>query len=204
MNKSKIIKTAKALDKLFRISRRIIFILAIVTVALLCILTIMNMVNPNSVIGSDFNIVHIGPLMLELAEEYAPNNNAILIYCWIVAAEAAAIIGVLCYSLGVIRKILAPMTQGNPFHPAVGKEIRKLAFASLAIGIIQNIMSVAEVLNVLNIFDLNALIQDSQVNSITSNFHLDLNFIVVFFVLLLISYIFHYGEELQKLSDETL
>ena len=119
-------------------------------------------------------------------------------------AAAVVFVAVLFYAIGVIRKILAPMTQGDPFHPTVGREIRRLAFASLAIGIIQNAMSAVEVFSVLHIFDMNALLQGSKIQSVTSNFNFELSFIVVFFVLLLMSYIFQYGEGLQKLSDETL
>ena len=134
----------------------------------------------------------------------APDHNAFLLYAWIMTAAAVAIIAVVCYAIRIIRRILAPMTQGNPFHPTVGKEIRRLAFASLIIGVIQNIMSAVETLNMLRVFDLNTLFQNSQIQSVTANFRFDLGFLVVFFVLLLMSHIFTYGEELQKLSDETL
>lgn len=204
MEREKMIKTAKALDKLFRILQRIIIICAAVSVVVIGIFTVINAIGLNSTIGTDFHSVDIGPLTLELAEEVAPDNNAILIYAWTMAAAAIAIIAVGCYTISIIRKILAPMTQGDPFHPTVGKEIRRLAFASLVIGIIQNIMGVVETLSMPHIFHLDTLLQDSQIRSVTANFRYDLSFIVVFFVLLLMSYIFHYGEELQKLSDETL
>lgn len=204
MEREKMIKTAKALDKLFRILQRIIIICAAVSVVVIGIFTVINAIGLNSAIGTDFHSVDIGPLTLELAEEVAPDNNAILIYAWTMAAAAIAIIAVGCYTISIIRKILAPMTQGDPFHPTVGKEIRRLAFASLVIGIIQNIMGVVETLSMPHIFHLDTLLQDSQIRSVTTNFSYDLSFIVVFFVLLLMSYIFHYGEELQKLSDETL
>ena len=204
MEREKMIKTAKALDKLFRILQRIIIICAAVSVVVIGIFTVINAIGLNSTIGTDFHSVDIGPLTLELAEEVAPDNNAILIYAWTMAAAAIAIIAVGCYAIGIIRKILAPMTQGDPFHPVVGKEIRRLAFASLVIGIVQNIMGAAETLSMLHIFHLNTLLLDSQIQSVTANFRYDVSFIVVFFVLLLMSYIFHYGEELQKLSDETL
>lgn len=204
MKKEKMMKTARTLDKVFKILQRAAVICAAVSVAVLGVLTVMNAINPNSVIGTNSNLVDIGPLTFELTEEAAPDNNGILIYAWIMVAAAIAIIAVVCYAIRIIRRILAPMVQGDPFHPAVGKEIRRLAFASLAIGIIQNIMGVAETLNVLHIFDLNALLQNSQIQSITANYRYDLSFILVFLVLLLMSHIFHYGEELQKLSDETL
>ncbi len=204
MKTGKMVNTAKALDKVFRILQRVIIICAAVSVIVLGIFTLMNAVNHNAVIGTDFNVVNIGPLTFELAEEIVPGNNAILIYAWIMAAAAIAFIAIVCYALGVFRKILKPMTEGNPFAPFVSNEIRKLAFASLAIGVVCNVMAFIEALNVILVFDLNSLLQDSQIQSVNVNFHFDVTFVIVFFVLLLVSYIFRYGEELQKLSDETL
>lgn len=202
MEKEKMVRTAKTLDKVCKVLIRIIIICAAVGVIILGILTVMNAVGCNTAIGTNFNQVDIGPLTLELTEE--ADNNAILLHAWIMVATAIAVIAVVCYAIGIVRKILAPMTQGDPFHPTVGKEIRRLAFASLAIGIIQNIISAAEAFNVLRVFDLNALLQNSRIQSVTANFHFELSFIAVFLVLLLMSHIFQYGEELQKLSDETL
>lgn len=203
MEKEKLVKTAKALDTVFKVLEKIILICAVACVVVVGIITVINVVDPNTAIGTDFS-VDIGPLTFELTEEAVPDNNAVLINTWIMVATAVVIAAAGCYAFRIIRKILAPMTQGNPFHPTVGKEIRKLAFASLAIGILLNIISAAEVFNAFHTFNLNALLQNSQIQSISADYGFDISFVVGFFVLLLMSYIFHYGEELQKLSDETL
>lgn len=198
MKKEKMIKTAKALDTVFKILKGIILICAAIFVAILGIFTIVNFVAPHSMIVKDFSLVYMGPRISELTGEMTHDNSGFLIYAWIMVAAAIAIIFVVCYAISIIRKILAPMTQGNPFHPSVGKEIRRLAFASLIIGIIRNIMGVVETLN-LHIFLLHGPAESN-----TANFLFDLSFLMIFFTLLLMSYIFQYGEELQKLSDETL
>ncbi len=200
MEKEKMVRTAKALDTVFRILKIIVIICAIVGVAVLGIVTVVDLISSDSVIV----MVDIGPFTFKLAEEAAPDNGAVLIYVWLMMAAAVAVIAVVCYAIGIIRKILAPMTEGNPFDPTVGKDIRRLAFACLAIGLIKNIMSAAEVFCALNIYDLNALLQNSRIQSVTAAFRCDLSYVAVFFVLLLMSHIFHYGAELQRLSDETL
>ncbi len=204
MEKGKMVKTAKALDTVFKILIVLIRIGIIACVAVPGIFTVVYFIHPELLTVTAFDLLEIGPLTLKLAEGVTLSNHALLLYVWITVAAAAAPIAVVYYALHVIRKILAPMTQGNPFHPAVGKEIRKLAFASLAIGIIQNIVIAVETYHTLHTFNLNALLQNSQIQSITASFDFDLSAVVVFFVLLLMSYIFQYGEELQKLSDETL
>lgn len=204
MAREKIARTAKGLDKALRIIRGIILVGAVVCAAVLGVFTVVNVVSHGSTAVGNYSAVDIGPLTFALTGEVAPDHNAFLLYAWIMTAAAVAIIAVVCYAIHIIRRILAPMTQGNPFHPTVGKEIRRLAFASLIIGVIQNIMGAVETLNMLRVFDLNTLLQNSQIQSVTANFRYDLGFFVVFFVLLLMSHIFTYGEELQKLSDETL
>ena len=47
-------------------------------------------------------------------------------------------------------------------------------------------------------------VKEGTIQSITSNYQIDLTFLVLFFILLLVSYIFRYGEELQQQVDETL
>ncbi len=205
MKKEKMVKIAKALDTLFKVLKRIIVICAAVCVAILGIFTIMSFSDPHFEMGKYFRLIYMGSPAFVLPSEITLNNSAILIYAWIMVAAAIAIIFVICYAISILRKILAPMTQGNPFHPTVGTEIRKLAFASLIIGIIRNVMGVVETLNMFNIFHLDIFLLNRQIEPNTVNvICFDPGFLIVFFILLLMSYIFQYGEELQKLSDETL
>ena len=53
-------------------------------------------------------------------------------------------------------------------------------------------------------YQLERIVDGKQILSVTPEYQLELGFLVVFFVFLLASYIFHYGAELQQLSDETL
>lgn len=202
MQHQKMIKMAKVLGKVFGILQRLTVLCAAVAMILLSVFTIVNAVNPDFIAGADLGSVHIGALTFAFSGGMMP--NAILIYVWIMVVGAIAYIAVLYYVLGVFRRILKPMADGNPFAPFVSDEIRKLAFSGLAIGVISNLMTFMETLAAVRIFDLSSLLQSSQVQNVSVNFHFDATFVILFFVLLLVSYIFRYGEELQKLSDETL
>ncbi len=204
MKMEKMVRTAKTLDKVFKILQWVGMICAAVTALVLGIVTVMNAIDPDSFIGTAFHAVDIGPLTFQLAEEAAPDSSTILRYIWILAAAAIAFVAILCYVLGILRRILKPMTQGRPFAPFVSKEIRRLAFASLAVGVIYNVMSALETWGAIRFLDLTSLLQNSQIRSVTANFSCDVTFVIAFLVLLLVSYIFQYGEELQKESDETL
>jgi len=204
MNIEKLARTAGKLDVLFRVLRKIMFICAIALVCVMCVLTIVNFINPEAKIGEDFNLVDIGPVTFELAEELEPDNRTILIYAWIYTALGLAAAAVVYISLGLVRKILEPMAHGLPFHRDTASHIKKLGFCCLALGIAQNIGGVVEAVTAMNTFDLNNLIDSGTIHSITLNVQFDLTFIVVFFILLLLSYVFAYGSELQQLSDETV
>ncbi len=204
MEKGKMVKTAKVLNRIFKILQVIYLICAIFCVYVAVDFTVFYCDHPNAMIRADHSPLDIGPLTFAFTERVSLNTDGQMLYLWIMVAEAVVLIAILYYALRVIRKILAPMTKGDPFHPTVGKEIRKLAFASLAIGIIENIVGVSVAYISLHMFNLDTLLLNDQIQSVTANYSFDLSAFVMFFVLLLISYIFRYGEELQKLSDETL
>lgn len=204
MKNEKMIKTSKALERVFRILQCSIVICVAAGVFVLGIFTVMYATNRDAIMGAAFRSIDIGTLTLELTEEAAPSSRVTLLGTWLSMISAIAFVLTLHYALGVFRKILKPMTEGNPFAPCVSKEIRKLAFASLAVGVIRNGTEFVETLGAARIFDLNRLIQNSQIQAVTVNSQFDMTFVLAFFVLLLVSYIFRYGEELQKLSDETL
>lgn len=204
----KLTKTAKNLDTFFKVLQNIIKVAMIVVVCVLLCLTIANAVNPDAVIANGSYKIGIGSLSINLTEEYSvADNNMILIYAWIAAGLAIVAVAAIYYAIGQIRKILQPMMEGNPFHHTVSENIRKMAFVSIVLGIVANVASYLETLSALNMLEqinIQELVKDGKIESVTANFNMDVTFIVVFFLLLLVSYIFRYGETLQKQVDETL
>ena len=204
----KLMKTAKKLDTFFKVAQRFMKVTMIVVVCVLGVLTIANIVNPNAIIANGFYSVDIGPLTIKLTEGYSPkDNNMVLFYAWIIIGIAAIAVVAIHYAFGQIRKILQPMSEGNPFHPTVSMNIRKVAYASVVLGIVANIASFVETFIALRMIEsLNLLqhVQEGTIQSVTANYRFDTTFVVVFFILLLMSYIFCYGEELQQQVDETL
>ena len=54
------------------------------------------------------------------------------------------------------------------------------------------------------VFDLPALLISEKITHVGGMFHVDLSFLVYWAILMLLSYVFRYGEQLQLLDDETL
>ena len=204
MELKKLSSTAGKLNVFFKVLQKILVVTTIVAACVLAVLTIANVVDPGTVIGTELNVVDIGPISIELVEEHTPSNTRILAYAWIYAGLGALCAAVICLGLGYIRKILMPMAEGRPFHADTSRYLKKLAVLSLVLGIAQNVGGAVEAFSALRSFGLDKLVESGIIRSVTINYTLELGFIVVFFVLLLMSYIFAYGAQLQQLSDETL
>ena len=197
--------TAKKLDKVLEIVHIVFGALAIaciVGVALIAAAYILKW-DP-STIGTGYENFDIGFLELTVAEAYAPNK-------WLVLLQAAITLAVSCRLLydsrrgvGYIREILHPMTEEKPFDTIVSTNLKKLARLSINLGILYNIILLSEQILTVFVYDLPGLLISEKIAHVGGMFQVDLTFVVYWAVLLLLSYIFRYGEQLQQLSDETL
>lgn len=204
MNTAKLKKNAKRLDTLFKVLQKIILISMIVAVCIFLVLSVANTIDPDYMFGEDSHEIHIGPIDITLAEGYTPDNSSILTHGWILLLLGAISAAVTYYAFGCIRSILQSVARGNPFYASVGKDIRKIGYVCIILGIVENAAGILEAQNVLHNFGIANLINGSAISSMTVNYDLDLTFLILFSVLLLLSYIFEYGAQLQQLSDETL
>ena len=204
METKKMMKTAGVLNKLFKILQRLIVVGMTVAIIVTSVLTVVNMVNPDAVIGEGFANVELGPLELTVDNEFAPDNAGILTFCWIVLALGSTNAVAIWFCLKYLRNILEPMQNSNPFHKNTAGNFKKLAWIVLAMGIISNIVEAIAVQVAVKQWHLMELVQADGIQKISVQMDGDLYFILIFFGLLLLSYIFHYGASLQQLSDETL
>ena len=106
--------------------------------------------------------------------------------------------------VGYIREILLPMKEEKPFDSIVSTNLKKLAKLSITLGILYNIIILSEQVLTVFVFGLPQLLVSEKITQVSGIFSVDLTFLVYWAILLLLSYVFRYGEELQQLSDETL
>jgi len=197
--------TAKKLDKIFEIVHIVFGALAIaslVGVALIAVAYVLKL-DP-SFIGTGYENFDIGFVELEIAEAYAPDK-------WLILAQAAITLLVACRlfydgrrGMGYIREILKPMTEEKPFAAIVSTNLKKLAKLSIVIGILVNIIILSEQIMMIFVFDLPSLLISEKIVHVGGMFKIDLTFLIYWAILMLLSYVFRYGESLQQLSDETL
>lgn len=201
----KLQSTAKKLDTLFRI---LYICLKISLVVMLVGLVIIGAgflfhLDPGT-IGSGYNSVEIGYLTFELADSIAPAASTVLLDTAVRMALGLVCIVFALFCVKCVREILKPMTQGEPFHSTVSANLKKLAKYSLISGLTANLIKILNATLAVASYDLTSVLLSDKITHISFNVPFDADFLVVGAVLLLASYIFRYGEQLQQLSDETL
>lgn len=116
----------------------------------------------------------------------------------------AVILVFACMAMRIVRNILEPMSKGLPFSNTVSTNLHRLALVSLLTGAFIEISMMVHMTLTYNSFHLEQLFNSEFVSSYTLKYNINIWFILVFVILQLMSYVFKYGEELQRLSDETL
>lgn len=197
--------TAKKLDKVFGIVHIVLLALAIaciVGVALIAAAYILKL-DPD-MIGTSYENIDIGFIELEVAPAFAPGKWAVLLQAAITLIVGCRLAYDARWGVGCIREILRPMIDEKPFDSIVSTNLKKLAKLSIRLGILWNIITLTEQIMTVFVYDLPGLLIGEKIAHISANFTVDLSFLIYWAILLLLSYVFRYGEQLQQLSDETL
>lgn len=197
--------TAKKLDKVLGIAHIVFGALAIASIVGVALIAVAYILKQDpSMIGTGYENFDIGFLELTVAENYAPDK-------WLVLLQAAITLLVSCRlmydsrkGVGYIREILKPMTEEKPFDSVVSTNLKKLARLSINLGILYNIINLSEQIISVFVYDLPSLLISDKITHVGGMFTVDLSFLIYWAILLLLSYVFRYGEGLQQLSDETL
>ena len=197
--------TAKKLDKVFEIAGIVLFAISIACIVLFVLIGLAYILKLDpEMIGTGYENFDIGFLELTVAEQYAPNK-------WLVLLQAAITLAAgfrLCYDgrrgVGYIREILKPMMEEKPFDRIVSANLKKLARLSIVLGILANIIILAEEIMVVFVYNLPALLVSEKITHVGGMFNVDLSFLIYWAICTLLSYVFSYGEQLQQLDDETL
>ena len=197
--------TAKKLDKIFGIVHIVLGAVAIACIVVVALIGIAYALKLDpEMIGTNYENFDIGFLELTIAEAYAPSKWLVLLHAAIVMAVGCR----LCYDgrrgVSYIRQILQPMIEEKPFASIVSTNLKKLARLSINLGILANIIILTDQIMTVFVFDLPALLVSEKIAHVGGLFEVDLSFLIYWAILLLLSYVFRYGEQLQQLSDETL
>ena len=152
---NKLTNTAKKLDiffRIFQIASNIAWVGALVGLGILLVGVVFRL-DPE-IIGTGYESLELGFVELTVADPYVPNKHMILAQIGVVLILCAVFMWFSWKAAKEVRRILAPMIQGEPFQSIVGTGLKKLAGYSLWLGIIGNITILADQIFTILIFDI--------------------------------------------------
>lgn len=199
---NKVMKISKVLNTFAGIGRTLFKVAAILDAIVVVILMFVS--KHHDIWRSIGYTLQLGDITLELIPDgmIPPEASRLLILGALILFIPLSLYG--AKWLHIVQGILAPMAQGKPFDRSVSDSLRKLSFITLIVGAISEIGDMVFYALELSSIKLDALFNPAFVSGYTVEQTMDMNFLVVFGVLFLMSHVFRYGEELQQLSDETL
>ena len=143
-------------------------------------------------------------LTLTVAEEAVPGFSSLMAAILLDLAVALIACLILWYGANVFHRILEPMKEGRPFGERTPEELRKLGWIVLIGGTVMQVGKVVVEYITTSAYDFNNIFNTDVVIDVAVNFDFNVVYIVFALVIFLLAYIFSYGQELQRESDETL
>ena len=201
MNNEKMIQTAKTSYTIVNIMEKIMIAALVLCVLGLCLLGYAWAVKAPVTEST----ISFGNVTFRLSEQYAPTDTIQIKSIMISILSAIVLVGIIFYGLSILKKILRPMKEGRPFDVSVSDGIRKLGYAVLAGGLIRYVTQVLTDYMFRERYELlRSLFKEGAVEHMQVTYSFSIGFLFVALLLFLLSYVFRYGEELQRQSDETL
>ncbi|MBQ9022644.1 MAG: DUF2975 domain-containing protein [Eubacterium sp.] len=194
-------KTSKIIDRILKIVQGFLVAGVIVCAIFIPLTAVLG-----TKIIADASTVELGGLNIVLAGDYHNYLDLSGIKMSIIIVLITAIIScaVAWLCLRKIRDILSPMKEGRPFEEGISKNIRQLALIILVGGGIAEAGGAIGQVFTIKAYNLATLFNNAAIDHATYDYNFSLWFIIVALILFFLSYVFRYGEELQKESDETL
>ena len=200
MNNTKLIKAAGIMDMIVKTCSGIFKALVIVTL----IFAVLVLIFGARMFSDGAVTAELGFVKLYLTEAYrdvTPLMKAYAVVSLLCGCVGCAMLTIIC---SLLRQILGPIKEGRPFEKRVSADMRKIAWAVLIGGGINEILRLIEQIFVIRALPFEKLFSSEAVAYREYLFEIDGGFVILFFVILFLSYIFSYGQSLQQAADETL
>ncbi len=198
-------ETAKTIDIVFKVLDILAKVAFVGSIVGLCIIAAGFLFDLDpEMIGTGYGSISIGSLELEVAESAMPDKKLILVQVAVEILLSLVVTLLIIRGIGCIRAILQRMVEGTPFFHSVGDQLQTLAKYCIVLGLAVNATAIISTTLWVSSFDLEHLLLSEKITAARIEAPLDATFLLAGAILLLLSYIFRHGEQLQQLSDETL
>ena len=116
--------------------------------------------------------------------------------------------GIVCFLVGygakLVHRLLASMREGRPFEADAAVNLRKIAWLTLIGGAVLQAVGILERVLLIRTLPMDQIFSSPAIAQVEYSFTFDFGFVWLFCVILFLSYVFNYGQKLQRESDETL
>ena len=200
MDTRKLAKAAGIVDQIAKICSGIFKAIVIVTL----IFAVLVVIFGEKMYASGSLTAEFGFVKLYLAPEYQGITSMTKVYTVVALLCSAVSCAMLSCICSMLRQLLAPMKEGRPFERSVPADLRKIAWITLVGGALNQVLKLVEQLFVIKALPMDRIFSGDAVVSRNYVFLFNGNFILIFFLIMFLSYIFSYGQSLQQEADETV
>lgn len=197
----KLMKTAKTVDMILKIVYKILQVAGIVIFVGIGICLTAEWIGMPP--ASELTGISISNVEFEFEEPIQINPTFLIVEMTTVMFMALIVIATTCYMIQLLRKVLVPMMAGQPFDGTVSGNIKKLGIVVIIGGIILDVAQAVGSGALLYRYNIPSLLSDN-ISRINVNYEINMTSILIGVLVIMLSYVFRYGEELQQQADETL
>lgn len=198
---NKLVKISRVVDTIVKIVRGVCIGAAIACAVLFVIALVLPASEMGRLVSASDMTVGLGPVRLQLTRPLEAGGS-LRPFVYAMLGICVPVLALMAWCAHLLHRVLLPMSEGRPFDGTVSGTLRKLGWAALVTTVAAEVMETALTALEVGLYDLDELFAPGLVSGYTVGFNVgDLAAPVL---ILLLSYVFRYGEELQRQSDETL
>jgi len=198
----KLMKTSKTVDTILKVVYKILQvggIIIFVGVGICLVAEMLGQLPP-----AELTAVSFGNVELQFAKPQIVDNSFMAIEMGTTMVMALIAIAVTCYLIKVLRKVLAPMIKGQPFDGTVSTNIKKLGITMIVGGVVMDIIEAIGSNLAFYMYDVAGLFLSDNIGKVSINGEISMGSVLAGVLVIMLSYVFRYGEQLQQQADETL
>ena len=198
----KLMKTSKTVDTILKVVFKILQVAGIIIfvgVGICLVAEALGQLPP-----AELAAVSFGDVELQFTEPQMVDNSFMAFEMGTTMVMALIAITVACYLIKVLRKVLVPMIKGQPFDGTVSENIKKLGIVMIAGGLIMDILEAVGSNLAFFMYDVSSLFLSENIGKVSINSEISLGSVLAGVLVIMLSHVFRYGEELQQQADETL
>lgn len=200
MSEKKMIAATKSFDTIAKVCKSIFEAVAIIC----AIFAVLILIFGEKMFDGGNITLNMAYVKLYLSDEIQPSTDPFRAFFMVLLAAGSVVFFMISYGIKQFRAILAPMKEGRPFEISAPRKLRNIAWTTLACGCVFNIVSFVACIITTSVYPMEQIFSSPAIEKIEIAYTMDFNFVFVFCAIMFLSYIFDYGQKLQRESDETL